>query len=420
MSPTASRPPRTRITYVEWSYAKDNNLGIAQIDNGARPGRADRRVRRQGGRRRQGRRHRATTCASSSTTPPRSAGAYPIVLVTYEIVCSKGLAAEKTALVKAFLTLLRLAPTPRAALEEIGYAPLPDEVRTKVDAAIEALSLTDHAERPEPLLGRRCPAQHAAEQARQPRDTTPHAPPDAPRGATMSTVPASDRRRAARPRRPSTSLHRRRRGTGRLGDRLFAGAGQGCRRLRHRPRRAGRRLPALAGDPGAADNKVNFLTSGSGAGDDAPTCGSASRRCSGPPSLISTIAHAASRCRSRSAWRCSSPSTRRGGWPARSRYAGRPAGRGAVDHLRPLGHQGPRPGHRRAGSSGTASTDALGWIPLFADAGVSAGHGVPVVGIVLAIMILPIVTAHQPRGVRPDAADAQGGARSPSAPPSGR
>ena len=23
------------ITYVEWSYAKDNNLGIAQVDNGA-------------------------------------------------------------------------------------------------------------------------------------------------------------------------------------------------------------------------------------------------------------------------------------------------------------------------------------------------------------------------------------------------
>ena len=32
------------------------------------------------------------------------AGAYPALLVTYEIVCSKGLAADQTAIVKDFLT----------------------------------------------------------------------------------------------------------------------------------------------------------------------------------------------------------------------------------------------------------------------------------------------------------------------------
>ncbi len=58
----------------------------------------------------------------------KDAGTYPIVLVTYEIVCSKGLAADKTALLKSFLTYfanpdtqkslerdrLRAAPRPRS------------------------------------------------------------------------------------------------------------------------------------------------------------------------------------------------------------------------------------------------------------------------------------------------------------------
>jgi phosphate transport system substrate-binding protein len=66
-------------------------------------------------------------------------GAYPILLVTYEIVCSKGKDAAKTALIKAFLTHFASADTQKS-LESIGYAPLPDQVRTQVDAAIAALS----------------------------------------------------------------------------------------------------------------------------------------------------------------------------------------------------------------------------------------------------------------------------------------
>ena len=116
-------------------------LGMAQVDNGAGAGRADRRVGRQGGRRRPSRWAPATTCASSSTTPPRPTGAYPIVLVTYEIACSKGLPADKAKLVKSFLTYFAAADT-QASLEEIGYAPLPDEVRTKVETADQGARLT--------------------------------------------------------------------------------------------------------------------------------------------------------------------------------------------------------------------------------------------------------------------------------------
>ena len=66
-------------------------------------------------------------------------GAYPVILVTYEIVCSKGLDADKTKLVKSFLTHFASSDF-QSKLPDIGYAPLPDSVRTKVTAAIEAIS----------------------------------------------------------------------------------------------------------------------------------------------------------------------------------------------------------------------------------------------------------------------------------------
>ncbi|MGA8979189.1 MAG: phosphate ABC transporter substrate-binding protein PstS, partial [Pedococcus sp.] len=69
----------------------------------------------------------------------QEAGAYPINLVTYEIVCSKSKDAAKGALTQAFLKHFASEQT-QASFEEIGYAPLPDEVRAKVDAAIDALS----------------------------------------------------------------------------------------------------------------------------------------------------------------------------------------------------------------------------------------------------------------------------------------
>ncbi|WP_270886860.1 phosphate ABC transporter substrate-binding protein PstS [Pedococcus sp. 5OH_020] len=126
------------ITYAEWSYAKDNSLGIAQIDNGAGPveltgeavGKAVSAAKADG----QG--HDLRLKLDYAT---KEAGAYPILLVTYEIVCSKSKDAGKAALTKAFLKHFASAETQKS-LEDIGYAPLPDEVRTKVDAAIAALS----------------------------------------------------------------------------------------------------------------------------------------------------------------------------------------------------------------------------------------------------------------------------------------
>ena len=126
------------ITYAEWSYAKDNKLGIAQIDNGSGPveltGSA---VAKAVG---------VATQADSGNNiklkldyATKEAGAYPILLVTYEIVCSKAKDPAKARLVKAFLKSFAAADE-QATLQDIGYAPLPAAVQTKVTAAIDALS----------------------------------------------------------------------------------------------------------------------------------------------------------------------------------------------------------------------------------------------------------------------------------------
>ena len=59
--------------------------------------------------------------------------------MTYEIVCSKGKDPQTQANIKAFLTFFA-SEEAQKAIEEIGYAPLPAEVQTKVATAIDAIS----------------------------------------------------------------------------------------------------------------------------------------------------------------------------------------------------------------------------------------------------------------------------------------
>ena len=126
------------VTYVEWSYARDNKLGVAQIDNG---GGAVELTGESAG--------KAVAAAKADGTgndlrlkldyATKTPGTYPIVLITYEVVCSKGLDADKTKLLKAYLKHLA-DPATQKELEGIGYAPLPTEIQTKVAAAVEAIS----------------------------------------------------------------------------------------------------------------------------------------------------------------------------------------------------------------------------------------------------------------------------------------
>ena len=64
---------------------------------------------------------------------------YPIVLVTYEIVCEKGLPSDQAKFVKSFLTYTS-SQQGQSILSGLGYAPLPDSILTKVQAAVKGLS----------------------------------------------------------------------------------------------------------------------------------------------------------------------------------------------------------------------------------------------------------------------------------------
>jgi phosphate transport system substrate-binding protein len=127
------------ITYTEWSYATQNKLAMAKIDTGSgtpveltgeTAGKAVATATQVG---------TGNDLALKLDYATKVAGAYPIVLVTYEIVCSKYTDSAKGSAVKAFLTGFASDQT-QSGLEELGYAPLPKEVQSKVQTAVGAVS----------------------------------------------------------------------------------------------------------------------------------------------------------------------------------------------------------------------------------------------------------------------------------------
>ncbi|MFD0691595.1 phosphate ABC transporter substrate-binding protein PstS [Actinomadura fibrosa] len=127
------------ISYVELSYATNNKLQTAQVKNGAgeytalSPESASKAV---AGAQVVG---TGNDVALKIDYTTKEAGAYPIVLVTYEIACEKGLPAEQSKFVKSFLTYTSSADGQKV-LTGLGYAPVPDSVLTKVQASVKALS----------------------------------------------------------------------------------------------------------------------------------------------------------------------------------------------------------------------------------------------------------------------------------------
>ncbi|MFF7266173.1 phosphate ABC transporter substrate-binding protein PstS [Streptomyces sp. NPDC008159] len=70
---------------------------------------------------------------------PTAEGAYPITLVTYEIVCDKGNKADTLPATKSFLSYIA-SEDGQALLADAGYAPMPEEIITKVRTTISELS----------------------------------------------------------------------------------------------------------------------------------------------------------------------------------------------------------------------------------------------------------------------------------------
>ncbi|HLL68171.1 MAG TPA: phosphate ABC transporter substrate-binding protein PstS [Micromonosporaceae bacterium] len=127
------------IGYMEWSFATVNALGVAKVYNGA--GEFTELTSESASK------GMATTTVAGTGDDlklkidyaTKEAGAYPINLVAYEIVCSKGNSADKLPLLKAFLGYTA-SEAGQASLEKINYGPLPENLRTKVEAAVQNMS----------------------------------------------------------------------------------------------------------------------------------------------------------------------------------------------------------------------------------------------------------------------------------------
>src|SRR5271155_2276669 len=89
-----------------------------------------------------------TTATTGSARPSRTAlskvyatttpGAYPILLASYEIVCSKYPDAEVGKAVKAFMQ--STVTDGQEGLAPLGYIPLPSDFQTRVAAAVNSIS----------------------------------------------------------------------------------------------------------------------------------------------------------------------------------------------------------------------------------------------------------------------------------------
>jgi phosphate transport system substrate-binding protein len=129
------------ITYNEWSFAVGHQLPMAQIVTSAGPdpvtittdsvGKTIAGAKFVGD-------GNDLVLDTSSFYKPTQAGAYPIVLATYEIVCSKYPDAATGAAVKAFMQATIGAG--QDGLDQYGYIPMPSSFQSKLAAAVNDIS----------------------------------------------------------------------------------------------------------------------------------------------------------------------------------------------------------------------------------------------------------------------------------------
>jgi phosphate ABC transporter phosphate-binding protein len=129
------------ITYNEWSFAQAQKLNMASIVTSAGPdpvaisadsvGKtiAGASVKGQGN---------DLVLDTSTFYKPTQPGSYPIVLATYEVVCSKYPDSQTGTAVKAFLQSAIGAG--QNGLADNGYIPIPDSFKPKLSAAVNAIA----------------------------------------------------------------------------------------------------------------------------------------------------------------------------------------------------------------------------------------------------------------------------------------
>ena len=126
------------ISYNEWSYAMKQHLDVAGIKTGGGVVRigndwvgktiSDVTIKGQGN---------DLVLDLSKVYATTTPGAYPILLASYEIVCSKYPDAEVGKAVKAFMQ--STVTDGQQGLTPLGYIPLPPDFQTKVAAAVNSI-----------------------------------------------------------------------------------------------------------------------------------------------------------------------------------------------------------------------------------------------------------------------------------------
>jgi phosphate transport system substrate-binding protein len=125
------------IGYDEYSFAVSSSLQTVAIDNGAGPVDVskDSASAAAGAAQVVGTGDDLSLKIDYTTKAP---GAYPLILVTYEIACTKYSDAAVGTFVKNFLTYT--ATQGQSALAQLGYAPLPADLQAKVQASVAKIS----------------------------------------------------------------------------------------------------------------------------------------------------------------------------------------------------------------------------------------------------------------------------------------
>ena len=129
------------VTYNEWSFAQAQHLNMAKIVSSAGPDAvaisadsvgktiAGATIKGQGN---------DLVLDTTSFYKPAQAGSYPIVLATYEIVCSKYPDAQVGTAVRAFLQ--STIGSGQSGLADNGYIPIPDAFKSRLSTAVNAIA----------------------------------------------------------------------------------------------------------------------------------------------------------------------------------------------------------------------------------------------------------------------------------------
>lgn len=126
------------IGYVELSFVQEGTLKAAKVDNGggAVEATSENAAATIGAAKVVG---EGVDLALEIDPTITTAGAYPIVLVTYQITCSKGLAADQLAVTKPFLQYTA-TDAGQGILSGIGYVPITGDLLTKVRSTLDSLA----------------------------------------------------------------------------------------------------------------------------------------------------------------------------------------------------------------------------------------------------------------------------------------